>query len=369
MKPMKIALRLMTLVLVISLGISCSDDENATGSSSSYDRDALLANWADNYILPGFGKLSEETQQLETTVQDFVNDPNAANLDSFRESYKSANRAYQRIAFIAIGPVEESDFVLNLNTYPTDVTALEENVSQGSYELDLPASRDVKGFPALDYLLYEGGDQAVLQRFQSIDYQQYAVDVVNDINLRAIAVEEDWGAFRDDFVANNGSSSTASTDKLVNDFIEYYERFLRAGKLGIPLGVFSGNEQPQTVESYYNPSFSNELAIVSLQAHQAFFNGFDFEGNIDGAGLDDSLDTIQDGCDCELLSGIINAQFDAAEQSIVPLDNFRSAIEAPGSATQLLEAYDELQALVPLFKVDMVQNLSIAIDYVDADGD
>ena len=37
--------------------------------------------------------------------------------------------------------------------------------------------------------------------------------------------------------------------------------------------------------------------------------------------------------------------------------------------TKMLEAYDELQKAVILLKVDMMQALSISVDYVDSDGD
>ncbi len=36
---------------------------------------------------------------------------------------------------------------------------------------------------------------------------------------------------------------------------------------------------------------------------------------------------------------------------------------------QMLTLYDEMQRLVVLLKVDMLQALSINVDYVDADGD
>jgi hypothetical protein len=35
----------------------------------------------------------------------------------------------------------------------------------------------------------------------------------------------------------------------------------------------------------------------------------------------------------------------------------------------MMEAYDELQSVVVLLKTDLLINLSITVDYVDADGD
>ena len=47
--------------------------------------------------------------------------------------------------------------------------------------------------------------------------------------------------YRDEFVNKDGSTATSSVNKLVNDYLFYYEKFLRAGKIGMPAGVFSGD--------------------------------------------------------------------------------------------------------------------------------
>ena len=51
------------------------------------------------------------------------------------------------------------------------------------------------------------------------------------------------------------------------------------------------------------------------------------------------------------------------------LDPFLEEIENNNPPTDMLLAYDAVQLVVPLFKVDMVSAMSISIDFVDADGD
>ena len=53
----------------------------------------------------------------------------------------------------------------------------------------------------------------------------------------------------------------------------------------------------------------------------------------------------------------------------VILGPFRAELEDNSPAADMFAAYDEVQAAVALFKVDMVSAMSIAIDFVDADGD
>ena len=48
-------------------------------------------------------------------------------------------------------------------------------------------------------------------------------------------------------------------------------------------------------------------------------------------------------------------------------DDFVSQIE--NNNIKLLQTYDAIQEIVVLLKVDMLQLLSVTVDYIDADGD
>ena len=48
-------------------------------------------------------------------------------------------------------------------------------------------------------------------------------------------------------------------------------------------------------------------------------------------------------------------------------DNLVEQVET--NNTEMLQAFDQLQKNVILLKVDMMQALSISVDYVDSDGD
>jgi len=65
---------------------------------------------------------------------------------------------------------------------------------------------------------------------------------------------------------------------------------------------------------------------------------------------------------------LINQQFNLAEEKAKTLnDNF--TIQIGNDNSKMLETYNELQRNVVFIKVDMLQALSIDVDYVDADGD
>lgn len=182
-------------------------------------------------------------------------------------------------------------------------------------------------------------------------------------------VLNDWTSiYRNEFVNSTANTATSSTNKLTNDFIFYYEKGLRANKIGIPAGVFSATPFSDKVEAFYNKNVSRQLALNGLRAVQKFFNGEGFNSASTGESFKqylDYLNTIKDGAD---LSELINDQFEEAELKIQALnDDFAQQVETDN--TKMTEAYDELQKAVVLLKVDMIQAMNISVDFVDADGD
>lgn len=366
----------VSLILVIA---SCSSGGNGGDGPEpvSFDRGLMLENWADNIIIPAYQDFTLHVASLKTAADDFTATPSEATLLELRTQFTDAYKAWQNVSMFEIGPAEQLDFRLNLNTFPTDANEIETNISSGSYDLSLISNRNAKGFPALDYLLFGTGSTSteVVSKFSDAPnntlYLNYLNDVIADIdNLTGQVVSQWQGAYRDTFVNNSGSSASASVDRFVNDYIFYLERFLRAGKMGIPLGVFSTEKLPTHVESLYNKELSNELFLIGLDALQDFFNGKAFASSQQGSSLKSYLDALEAKRNNSNLSTVINVQFTSARSAVSALSgNFYEEITASEVPTQMLLAYDEVQKLVPLLKVDMVSAMSINIDFQDADGD
>ena len=369
---MKKLLALGTVVLFI---FACSSSDDTTidpdpgpdPDPASFDRGVMLANWADNIIIPSYEAFSASLNDLESAFADFNTTTDQTNLDALRAAWLDAYKAWQYVSMFENGPAETILLRSQINTYPTDVLLISSHIANGGYDFALPANRDSKGFPALDYLLFglADNDADILSAFDA-DHLTYVQDIIDDMQANTDQVLSDWNStYRDTFVANDGSSATASTDRMVNDFIFYYEKFLRAGKMGIPLGVFSGTQAPTTVEAYHNAEVSNELFLEGLQAVQDFFNGKHFASADTGESLSSYLITL----DQPSLSQQINVQFNSARNGVSGLFPFRMELENNDPAIAMLAAYDEVQKAVPVLKVDMLSALSISVDFVDADGD
>ncbi len=349
-----------------------STDTTDTVNTVNFDRSAMLTNWADNIIIPGYQDLVSKLSALETATTAFTD--NSTDLTALRAAWLDAYTTWQRVSMFEIGPAENVNLRLNVNIYPANVATIQDNISAGNYNLDLSSNRAAKGFPALDYLLYGIGntDAEILSYYNGADgdaYKQYLTDIVSDMSSRSNTVLNEWeGDYRDTFVNNDGASATASTDRFVNDYIFYFEKHLRAGKMGIPGGVFSGTVEPTTIEALYAGGISKDLFIVGLNAVQDFFNGKSYNSNAQGESLATYLDELNANKNGADLSEIINTQFDISRSAVMGLSSFENEL-AVSPPTSFLNAYDEVQTIVPLLKVDMVSAMSISIDFADADGD
>lgn len=380
--------RIWGAFIVLTLIWACSSD-NGSGSGISDDVDPgpgtagetfarapMLTNWADNIIVPAYIDFSEKLTDLSAGLETFKADGSEANLVALRSVWLEAYKAWQYVEMFEIGPAEAVGLRLSLNSYPSDIAIIEANASKGAYDLKLPSNRVGKGFPAMDYLINGLGetDAAIVAKLGSATakatYLAYLDAVVKDMIVLSDQVLSEWQqGYRDTFVNNDGATATASVDRFVNDYIFYYEKFLRAGKMGIPLGVFSGNTLPGNLEGYYDNDVSKVLFLEGLKASQDFFNGKHFASEGKGESLATYLDALNVLKGGEDLNKIINEQFDTAREQVTALGTFREEIENNDPPSNMLLAYDEVQRIVPLFKVDMVSAMSISIAYVDSDGD
>ncbi len=364
--------------LILVTAFSCGDDNKEPVDPTpvdNFDRQAMLAHWADNYIIPAYTFFGEKTKELKSAGDAFADDPTEANYDFLVTKWELAYASFQDVSMIDIGKAEEIRFTNNLNIYPSDVAGIDANAMNGDFNLDLPSEIDKQGFPALDYLLFgvESGREQILDFYQNASnagaYLTYLRGLVARIDDLTQLILQDWtNGFRDKFVNNSGNSATASVDKLVNDFIYYYEKHLRAGKVGIPAGVFSGSPLSAATEAYYRQDYSKFLLNRALDAVQNFFTHANYDGSSPGLSMKDYLDYLEVKKGEEDLSQVIIQQFNAAHSTISEL-NDNLALQVQTDNFRMLAAYDQLQLNVVNIKVDMLQAFNVNVDYVDADGD
>ena len=214
----------------------------------------------------------------------------------------------------------------------------------------------------------------------SLDYFLFKLHLAlpierNSINFKFDSFKKVDDSFGNIVVGNdlNDFISSITPSQRKNDFVYFYEKGLRANKIGIPAGVWSG-QLPQNVEAYYKSDISKILAIEALQASADFFNGIHFgDSQTNGESLYDYLAYLDDTnySDSSMFIGLEDDIVDSFDNSMIKInvlnDNFALQIETDNM--KMLEAYDAIQQGVVRLKTNMLSILGIAVDYYDADGD
>ena len=363
----------------VSNSDSTSTDQEDTSDSGnfdtsiSYEHKEMLINWADNIIVPSLTDLEVSLNQLNEKANLFINTPSNENLIVLREFWLNSFLKWQYVEMFDLGYAEEIYYKNRLNLYPTNIERLEANISSLDYDLNQSYNFSSQGFNGLDYMLFGIGqdDNEIVSKYlaDELNYDKYLIDLINKMVELTIAVKNSWNdEFRESFINSIDNTSTSSINKIINDFVFYFEKGFRANKIGIPAGVFSNSVLPDRVEAYHGKIYSKLLVTEASYAIDNFFNGRYYDDN-DSSGLSINayLNFIENDQD-EKLAEKINEQLDKIFAQLDQLDDDLS-MQVVENNLSMLSTYDVIQANVVLLKVDMLQKLNINVDYADADGD
>ena len=346
-----------------------------TGAGEEFTRVTMLANWADNIIIPAFEALVNNMDSLSLEAKKFTENPNQENLINLKQSWLNAYLTWQTVAMFDIGKAEEITLRNFINVYPLDAQGMTTTLLAGDYDLTSVNRQDEQGFSALDYLLHGLGnsDEEIIAFYtddtNGLKYKTFLTDIVDRMHSLTSIVLADWKeSYRDEFIERDGNAATESVNSMINDYIYYYEKFLRAGKVGIPAGVFSNTPLSDRVEAKYRGNVSKELLIKALHSAQDFFNGVHFSQEDSGMSLNGWINDLEASGETNNIDSLINNQFGLIHSQ---LENLNSDLgqQVEADNIKMLETYDILQKNVIFMKVDMLQLLDITVDYVDADGD
>jgi|TARA_B110000259_G_scaffold39610_1_gene45216 hypothetical protein len=403
MKKHLLALCCFTTLFLTCLMFSCSEDDNVqldetaqeeannatdddsnedasttdrdAGVGEAFTRGAMLTNWADNIIIPAFEALVDNMDSLSLAANTFTENPNQENLMNLKQSWLNAYLTWQTVAMFDIGKAEEITLRNFINVYPLDAQGMTTTLLAGDYDLTSVNRQDEQGFSALDYLLHGLGnsDEEIIAFYtddtNGLKYKTFLTDIVDRMHSLTSIVLADWKeSYRDEFIERDGNAATESVNSMINDYIYYYEKFLRAGKVGIPAGVFSNTPLSDRVEAKYRGNVSKELLIKALHSAQDFFNGVHFSQEDSGMSLNGWINDLEASGETNNIDSLINNQFGLIHSQ---LENLNSDLgqQVEADNIKMLETYDILQKNVIFMKVDMLQLLDITVDYVDADGD
>ena len=365
-------------LLVILAACNGSKEPDTLKPSDGFDRRAMLTNFADNIIKPGYTSFKIKFDIMKGRSENFLNAPSVTGLQEYRSAWKDAYVEWQKVELFEVGPAEEVMLRRHFNIYPFNLEKAETNISSGNYNFDEAGQIAAQGFPALDYLVNGTGidDPAIVAWYNDANKAQnrkkYAQDVIVHMEQKLGSVIAGWnGEYRDLFIKNSGTDAGSSTGKLVNAYILNYERFIRSGKIGIPAGIMGSSlitPAPEKIEAFYKKDLSKELALAAQQATLDFYRGKYFSSATTGASFKTYFTALgTKGSDGRLLADILDAQFARALGRLNDTPDFYQQIQT--DRTKMVSIFEEMQLAVRYLKLDMTSAMGISISYTDNDGD
>jgi len=353
------------LILISLFFTACVDDSGSGSVTDTYNRTEVLENLTDNIILPSYNAFYSALEDFDTATNTYVNDPTQVNLDVVKAEWLISYKLWQHVEMFDLGKAAEISYNQRMNAYKSNTTQIEINIEHGM--IDFSAANEPsylsQGFPAIDYVLYGLADG--LLEGVSEKYRLYLGALVDELLSNTNLCITDWNTNRDAFVSDATNTATSSFNILANDFVYYYEKGLRANKVGIPAGYFGSKTFPEFVEAYYKQDVSKVLLLESISAAENFFLGKKYGTDQTGESFKTYLEHLDS--DTELPKEISD-EFELIRLQIAKLENnFVTQIET--NNIEYLRAFDAIQKNVPNFKVSMLAAFKVSTDYADADGD
>ncbi|MEM6264455.1 MAG: imelysin family protein [Bacteroidota bacterium] len=367
MKPTTFLPHILALLLAAGLLFitGCDDDsDDDEPTSTEFDRAVMLANYADNLIVPAYETSISKASDLATAINTFLANPTAQTLPAAQTAWTEAYSAWQSTSAYNFGPAENSFGTLleDIGTYPVDANLTEAYIAAGDTSFG-NFDRDTRGYLTAEYLLFS--TDAATQLAQSANRRAYLRSVVRNIVESLSGTRSGWDSYRAEFVASVGTDAGSSTAVLYNEFVKNFEA-VKNFKVGLPLGKRPGQTQtePQNVEALYSGQ-SKEMFKLNFASVERIYKG-ESEGTT-GPGLADFLRSVVGGED---LYNATLAQIEVvkkAEQALPANQTWRELVES--NSTEADTYHTELQRLTRFFKSDMSSLLGIAITFDSGDGD
>jgi len=366
----------MTVVTLILLTlVSCvAKEEMEEPADVDFSRTALLGDLAE-HIEQDFSSYLEALSTMQAEASAFDANPSISQLQALRDTWSTALLRWQHVAPYSFGLSAELALEAYSNIYPTSTERIEQNITSGDYMLGSANNLSAMGLQAIDYLIHAAGatDEEIVARYSSDDGAEspgnYLIALCEHLSLNTSQVANTWNsasAERASFIANDGNDQGSSLGLFLNAFNKSYEKSTRTEKLGIPSGAltFSMTPNPNTVEAYYEGNKSIVYLEESINAFEALYVGMESED----ISLSDYLIALDARHGEKSLDEAIRNQIESVRSAIDLMDDPLSDFVVNEQETALA-AFAEMQALVVLWKVDMMSALGILIIYQDNDGD
>lgn len=267
------------------LGLSACGGGSGSSSGSSqvaFDATALINNEADNIITATYTDLNAVALTLHSAVL-ALQDGGAteAELEAAREAWKAAREPWEQSEGFLFGPVDSMGIDPAIDSWPLNTTDLASFIADNpnTTESDLASvSEDLRGFHAIEYLLFGDGVSTNTQTVTELDQGEinYLVAASGDFQSNTEKLAVAWttdfngrGPYAE-LLSTAGSNTIYSSqgavvEELVNGLAGIADEVANA-KMAEPFGTSAENADTTLVESQYSwnslTDFHNNLQSI-----------------------------------------------------------------------------------------------------------
>lgn len=363
------AFYILAFFVAIGFFTSCSPDEspasNLCPTIEEADQTAMFELYKNDLIIPAYTQASADVQTLKTKIEGFFENPNSENLIDLQDQFKAAYISWEYAEPFYFGPAEDQIIEDHFNYFPVNLDSLQYSIENG-FDSELTERYD-RGFPAMDYLFFNGTETEIIDNLTSSQVSEFVLANIDNMVTRISAVTEAWnGSFGASFVSNTGKVDGASLSQIINTYNRHFETIKR-NRIGLPSGILTlGFKSPDVVEGYYS-GISTELAKAAVEASSNYFYG-------GSAGTDGQNSVYKLLKEIDLPDGSANLpdlMHDDIQEFTSLLNNMEESLDylVVNEEQLVSELYQSLSSFVVLAKTDMPTALCISITYVDNPSD
>lgn len=370
-------------------------------NEGNFTEQKMLVNIGLNVIVPVVDEFYIETRRLKRDVSERctklnagVNDPQ--HLIRVQEQWKRTMLAYHRADAVPIGPLSDNKSELGNSIYSwpfvnychMDLEVARSANGKATDVTTMPPNR--KGLAALEYLLFSPTSATVCPSSainkdavewlakneinKQLDRCRVEERMSQDLELRAKTLYAQWDPAQNNYSKKLIDGSVfPSTKKAINALTDalFSIEILRDSKLGIPMGLIKGCNQPSGLCPLDTEHILSGIALDSIEAQIGVFKNVFFgasDPSLKAFGFDDYLITknhqaVVDDFEREL--AVVSASV-AKTQAAGPLKDLIAATDKTVCSVEMLSSpqpacqlFMDIRQITTLLKTELIVVLAL----------
>lgn len=227
-------------------------------------------------ISKGYQEFADSSEALQQRARSYCQAPEQDGLDTVNNAWRVAFMAWQRVRFVDFGPIEQDNIAWQLQFWP-DSKNLVARKTDNWLKSDQPIeaatlaadSVAAKGFPALEYLLFDPGlaeGKSALPSARTCDLLQA---ISAQVHGNATRLHSDWSRFEMHFLDRSEYAHTTVSAAM------HTLEILRDKRLAAPMGLGSKSRRNPYIADAWRSGESLatiEATLIGLQTY--FLPGF-----------------------------------------------------------------------------------------------